>query len=135
MHYARDIVSKHPEVKGNINEALVRCSEEVLACAQTCIACGDACLGGQTVKELTQCIRLNLDGADICAATAALTIRRTGSNEAVMRQVIEICATACRTCAEECERHASRHDHCRICAESCRRCEQACQEAARTITP
>lgn len=49
MDYAREIISKHPEVKGNINEALVRSVEEVLACAQTCIACADACLGEQTV--------------------------------------------------------------------------------------
>jgi hypothetical protein len=30
------------------------------------------------------------------------------------------------TCAEECERHAEHHDHCRVCAEACRRCEEAC---------
>jgi hypothetical protein len=24
------------------------------------------------------------------------------------------------TCAEECDRHADRHEHCRICAAACR---------------
>jgi hypothetical protein len=52
-----------------------------------------------------------------------------------MRQLLEVCAAACRTCAEECERHAGHHEHCRICAEACRRCERACAEAARSITP
>ena len=30
--------------------------------------------------------------------------------------------------AEECEKHAGMHEHCRICAEACRRCEQACDQ-------
>jgi hypothetical protein len=38
------------------------------------------------------------------------------------------CVVACRACAEECDFHASHHDHCRVCAEVCRRCEQACGE-------
>jgi Domain of Unknown Function (DUF326) len=35
---------------------------------------------------------------------------------------------ACRSCGDECERHAAMHEHCRVCAEACRRCEQACNE-------
>jgi hypothetical protein len=42
---------------------------------------------------------------------------------------VEACLEACRTCGEECERHADHHDHCRVCAEACRRCEQACEDA------
>jgi len=40
---------------------------------------------------------------------------------------------ACRRCAEECAKHAERHDHCRICAEACRDCEAACREAIPTV--
>lgn len=50
-----------------------------------------------------------------------------------MRSVLQAFGTACRLCAEECERHASHHEHCRTCAESCRRYEQACQEAVRSM--
>jgi hypothetical protein len=81
------------------------------------------------IDQLRQCIRLNLDCADVCAATGALGSRRTGANEATLRQLIEVCAVACRACGEECQRHARHHEHCRVCAEACRRCEQACNKA------
>jgi hypothetical protein len=45
----------------------------------------------------------------------------------VLRASVEACATACRVCGDECDRHASHHEHCRLCAESCRRCEEACR--------
>ena len=34
----------------------------------------------------------------------------------------------CKSCGDECERHARMHEHCRVCAEACRHCEQACRE-------
>lgn len=132
MH-AREMISTHPHVKGKTNDALVRCINECYDCAQTCIACADACLGEQSVQELTQCIRLNQDCADVCNATGAVATRRTGSNEELIRSMLEACGMACRICAEECERHAGKHEHCRICAESCRRCEQACQDARKSM--
>ena len=85
------------------------------------------------VQQLRQCIRLDLDCADVCLATGALASRRTGSNQQVLRQMLEVCAAACRVCGEECGRHAGHHEHCRVCAESCRRCEQACWEATRDV--
>jgi hypothetical protein len=112
-----------------MNDALVRCIEECYDCAQTCTSCADVCLGEEAVAKLTQCIRLNLDCADLCAVIGAIASRRTGSNEEVIRLTIEACAEVCRHCGAECERHASMHEHCRVCAESCRRCEQACRDA------
>lgn len=129
MMRAREMISSHPDVRGNISEALVRCIEACYGCAQACTACADACVAEQMVDELKQCIRLNLDCADICAATGALASRRTGSNEAVLRQMLEVCAAACRVCGEECARHAGKHEHCRVCAECCQNCEQACRAA------
>lgn len=134
MH-AREMIGTHPDVKGNVNDALIRCIEACLDCAQTCTACADACLAESGVQDLRQCIRLNLDCADICAATASMASRRTGSNEKLLRQVVEACSLACGTCAQECEKHAGRHEHCRICADACRRCEAVCREAASSITP
>ena len=130
---ARAMISTHPDVRGNVAEALVRCIDECFACAQTCIACADACLAEKSVDSLKQCIRLNLDCADVCNATGALASRRTGSNQEVLRQMIETCATACRICGDECEKHAGHHEHCRICAEACKRCEQACREAVKSV--
>ncbi|CUT13503.1 Ferredoxin [Bradyrhizobium sp.] len=128
MH-AQEMISTHPQVGGKTNGALIRCIEECYSCAQTCTSCADACLAEDNVKSLTQCIRLNLDCADICDITGRISSRRTGSDEEVIRRMLDTCAAACRLCAEECEKHAKMHEHCRICAESCRRCMNACEEA------
>lgn len=132
MH-AMEMLRTHPDVGGKANDALIRCIEECYDCAQVCTSCADACLGEDSVKALRQCIRLNLDCADVCAATGNIATRRTGSDEETIRRMLEACATACRLCGEECERHAAMHEHCRVCAESCRRCEQACREALRSM--
>lgn len=133
MH-VHQMISTHPHVRGNTNDALVRCIEDCFDCAQACTACADACLGEAMVKELTQCIRLNLDCADACIATGNIASRRTGSNEEVIRQMLSTCETACRLCGEECERHGQTHEHCRVCAEACRRCQQACAEATSRLS-
>lgn len=129
----QQMISSHPHVKGSTNDALIRCLEECYGCASICTVCADACLGEEMVQHLTQCIRLNLDCADVCFAAGKLGSRRTGSNESLIRRQLEVCAEACRLCAEECEKHAGMHEHCRICAESCRRCEQACHAAIATF--
>lgn len=132
---AQEIISTHPEVRGNTNDVLIRCIEACFDCSQACTSCADACLAEDMVTQLRQCIRLNLDCADVCAATGALASRRTGSNEALLKTMLEACGLACRLCGAECSRHAQMHQHCRVCADACRRCEQACMEAASTITP
>jgi hypothetical protein len=130
MH-AMEMIRTHPQLRGNTDDALIRCIEECYDCAQACTACADACLGEKDVAKLTQCIRLNLDCADACAVTGAIASRRTGANEQVIALLLTACETACRLCGEECERHAGMHAHCRVCAEACRRCERACAEAGR----
>ena len=129
MH-AFEMIRTHREVRGETNDALIRCLEECYDCAQACTACADACAAEPMVADLAQCIRLCLDCADVCAATGAVATRRTGSNESVILAMLAACEIACRRCAEECERHAGHHAHCRICGEACRRCEEACRQAA-----
>ncbi|WP_129794141.1 four-helix bundle copper-binding protein [Sphingosinicella sp. CPCC 101087] len=128
-----EMIAAHPDVKGNTNEALLRCIADCYDCAQTCTSCADACLAEANVAELRQCIRLNLDCADLCLAAGALGTRRTGSDESAILAALEACATACRLCGEECARHASMMEHCRICADACRRCESSCREAIESI--
>ena len=128
MH-TEQMIATHPDVHGKVNPALVGGIDAAYACAQACTSCADACLAESTVAELRQCIRLNMDCADVCAATASISNRRTGSNEEVIRRMLDTCITACRLCAVECERHAHQHEHCRVCAASCRECEAACQAA------
>ncbi|WP_084032747.1 four-helix bundle copper-binding protein [Chelativorans sp. J32] len=128
MH-VQEMISAHPDVQGGMADRLLRCIEECYNCAQTCTACADACLAESSVDMLKQCIRLDLDCADVCTATGALASRRTGRNADVLRAMIQVCEQACRTCADECRKHADHHEHCRICAEVCLSCAQACREA------
>ncbi|HKO69394.1 MAG TPA: four-helix bundle copper-binding protein [Bradyrhizobium sp.] len=128
MH-VQEMINTHPQVRGRANDALIRCIEECYSCAQTCTSCADACLAEDNVRSLAQCIRLDLDCADVCNITGRMATRRTGSDEEMIRRMLDACAAACRLCGDECEKHASMHEHCRICAEACRRCMNACQEA------
>jgi len=129
----REMIATHPDVNGRVNPALIEAIDAAYACAQTCTSCADACLAEEMVAQLRQCIRLNLDCADICATTATLGTRRTGSDEEVIRKLLDACITVCRLCGAECQKHAARHEHCRICAESCRQCQAACESALRSI--
>lgn len=128
----QEIIRTHPQAADDA-DALTRCIEECFTCAATCTSCADACLGEETVRELVRCIRLNLDCAGICAATGGVLARQTAFEPQLARHIVEVCAEACRTCAEECGRHASHHEHCRVCAEACRRCEQACSDVLSAI--
>src|SRR5215204_4474189 len=96
--------------------------------SEACTACADACLSEGMVAELTKCIRTNMDCADICAATARVLSRHTGYDANISRTLLDACAMACKTCGDECGRHADMHEHCRICAQACRDCERACRD-------
>jgi hypothetical protein len=108
------------------SDPVVAKAQSASDCAAHCEACADACLEEGDPK-LTRCIHVDLDCADICAATAKV-VGRAGAFGAPWLELVEVCAEACKSCAEECEEHAETHDHCRACAEACRRCEQACRE-------
>jgi hypothetical protein len=131
---AREMISTHPAMRGKTNDVLIKSIEECYSCAQTCTSCADACLAEKMVDELKQCIRLNLDCADICHVTGRIATRRTGSDEEAIRRMLEACVTVCRLCGDECERHGHHHEHCRICADACKRCMQACLDAVRSMT-
>jgi uncharacterized membrane protein len=132
MHHVTEMLETHPQATAN--EALARCIERCFACAFACTSCADACLAEEQVQELVRCIRLDLDCADVCDATGRVLTRQTSSEPGLARSMLEACAQACRVCAEECERHAAHHEHCRVCAEACRRCEQACEDLLSSIS-
>ncbi|MEO5957680.1 MAG: four-helix bundle copper-binding protein, partial [Opitutaceae bacterium] len=47
-------------------------------CHEVCTACADACLGEpEHLGRLHRCIRVDLDCADVCLATARLLVRQT----------------------------------------------------------
>ena len=128
MSYAKQMLDTYPR-DFNLDADLLAATIDALSdCAQACTACADDCLSEEMVAELTKCIRLDLDCADICTATLRVASRQTEYDANVTRPLVEACVVACRSCGDECERHAEMHEHCRVCAEACRRCEQACND-------
>ena len=128
MTHAQAMLETHPHGADLDKALLVECIEACYDCAQSCTACADACLGEEDVAVVRRCIRLCLDCADVCIATGRIVSRQTEYDAGITRAAVDACAQVCRACAEECERHAGHHEHCRVCAEACRRCEWACAE-------
>jgi hypothetical protein len=134
MSYARRMLGTYPRTVEFDAGVLSSAIEALTDCAQACTADVDANLSEPNLADMVKCIRLCLHCADICTGTAGVA-SRLGEYEAdVIRPLVEACVASCRTCGDECERHAPMHEHCRVCAEACRRCEQACQELL-TVLP
>jgi hypothetical protein len=128
MSYAKQLLDSYPRDFSVDAGVLARTIDALSDCAQACTACADDCLSEQNVAELAKCIRLDLDCADVCTATLRVVSRQTEYDANLTRPLLEACVAACKSCGDECERHAQMHEHCRVCAEACRRCEQACDE-------
>jgi hypothetical protein len=117
-----------PATPGFDRDALAECITACVECAQACIACADACLAEPDVAGLVRCIRLDLDCADVSEATGRVLSRQAAYDADLTRAVLQACATASRTCGDECAAHGEHGmEHCRVCAEACRRCERACR--------
>ena len=128
MSYARQILAGS-ERKGPLDAgALVDALDAISDCIQACIADTDADLGEKDLEDMVKCIRLCLDCTSVCEATLGLLSRPASYDSNVVRPLLESCVAICKTCGDECERHAHDHEHCRICAEACRRCESACRK-------
>jgi hypothetical protein len=94
-------------------------------CAQACAADVEANLREPNLADMVRCIRFCLDCTDVCRSTAAVLSRRTCEDTRLARLLLEACVATCKSCGDECQRHARMHSHCRVCEESCRRGEEA----------
>ena len=126
--YTTEMISTYPADITLDRGLIADCIEACYACEQACTACADACLSEEQVDPLRKCIRSCLFCADICLTTGRVLSRHTGYDANITRTILQACVMACRSCGDECERHAQMHQHCRVCAEACRRCEQACKD-------
>ena len=122
------ILQSHPRPLVADAATLARCIDECAVCAAMCTICADASLAEEDIRDLERCLRLCLDCSDACVDAGRILSRQTDPDPPTQLTALEACWTACRACAEECERHARHHEHCRLCAEECRRCERACDE-------
>ena len=128
MSYARQLLDTYPTGFPVDDDLLAATIDALSDCAQACTADVDADLSEQDLTDMVLCIRLCLECTDICTATVGVTSRPALYDADVVRPLLEACAASCKSCGDECERHAPMHRHCRVCAEACRRCEQACRE-------
>ncbi|HEU0309796.1 MAG TPA: four-helix bundle copper-binding protein [Sphingomicrobium sp.] len=125
----RKQIALHPASKEHLNQPLGDAVHHLMYCAKMCLSCADACMAEP--HDMTQCVRLCLDCSDICDVTARLGLRRTGDDQPMLRELLELCARMCEQCAAECERHD--HEHCRLCAQICRECASDCGNAAASL--
>lgn len=119
-----EMFAAHP--LGSDNPALAHAVAEAISCAAICTGCADACLAENAGDQLSRCIRLNLDCADICTALSRQAMREPQGRSDRFDALLRLCAETCEECADECEQHAEMHRHCEICASMCRKCAEAC---------
>ena len=113
-----EVLELHPQPTGLDRNAMLRCIDECLDCAASCTSCADADLAEDDVREMVRCIRLCLDCAEVCDATGHIVTRQTAPDLRLIRAMVEACSVACLACAEECDRHAAHHEHCRLAPKS-----------------
>jgi len=128
MSFARQLLDTHPGTLNADAGVLAAVLGALSDCAQACLADADDDLREQDLTEMVKCIRLCWDCADVCTATLGVVSRQTAYDADVTRPLLEACIATCKSCGDECDRHAQHHAHCRVCEEACRRCEQACRE-------
>src|SRR5258707_4132748 len=118
MSYARQMLDTYPRTI-NVDASVLAATIDALTdCTQACTADADADLGEQNLAEMVTCIRLCLDCADICTATAGVTSRQAEYDANITKPLLEACVASCKSCGDECERHAQMHEHCRVCAQA-----------------
>ena len=133
MSYARRLLDTYSDTFDIEAGVLAATIDALNDCAQACTADTAADLSERNVTEMVKCIRLCLDCTDICVATVGVTSLQTEYDALVIKPLLEACAAICKSCGDECDRHAQMHEHCRVCAEACRRCEQDCRKLLQTM--
>jgi hypothetical protein len=134
MQMLEKMFQTHPKPASDAGDAALRCAYECAQCEMVCTTCADACLSEETVSELTLCIRLNLDCADVCAATGRMIARASHGDMPSLRAQLQACRTICAACRDECRKHAKMGmEHCGVCADTCDTCMRACDEMIKSL--
>jgi Domain of Unknown Function (DUF326) len=127
MSYTRQMLDMYSGISNVEAGVLAEAIDALSDCLQACIVDADSDLR-EHAADLVKCVRLCLDCVDVCGATLRVTSRQTEYDVNVGKLLLEACIAVCKSCGDECERHAKIHAHCRVCAEACRRCEEACRK-------
>ena len=127
MNDTTTMLNSHPSPAAHVGK-LAACVDACRACLVTCTSCADACIGGDDPKAMAECIRTDLDCADICAATISVLTRQTKPNTSILKAQVQAMVAACKACGDSCLSHADMHEHCKLCGETCRDCERTCND-------
>lgn len=90
-------------------------------CAAACNRCAMLCIEGRDAHNMSACIQLEIDCAQMCQLTASFLSR----NSVHTVHLVKVCAEICSACAVECAKH-SNQEHCKICEELCKQCADMC---------
>ena len=135
MSYTRQMLDTYPRSVIVDATVLAAAVDAIRDCAQACAADTDADLNEQNLAEMVKCIRLCLNCTDVCTATGGVLSRLAEYDADTTRPLLESCVAICKSCGDECERHAPHYAHCRVCAEACRRSERACRDLLTSLNP
>jgi len=134
MTYAGQMLNTYPHHSRIDARVLAAAIDALSDCVQACTADLDADLSESDLADMVKCIRLCVHCTDVCAAALGVVSRPAEYDANVTKPLVEACVAICKSCGDECERHAHMHAHCRVCGEACRRCELACRELLAAIT-
>ncbi|MEK8170582.1 hypothetical protein NKH77_16180 [Streptomyces sp. M19] len=110
------------------NRTLAATADALATCEQAVTACAVGMIAEKEADELRLAVNRDLDCADVVSATRRVLTRGTDADHALLARQLEACATACERSHDACERHATRHEHCRICSHATGRAAAACRE-------
>jgi hypothetical protein len=105
---------------------LQACIDACNAAADAAERCAIACLAAPNPAEMSRCIQLDIDAAQLSRLVSSFLARDSEN----AKLLCEDCAEVLDRCAGECDGHAAHHEHCRMCAEACRLAMTACLRMA-----
>jgi hypothetical protein len=109
-------------------------SSEMMECLRNCLECHRICtetaahvLHGEHLHSEAKHLVALLDCAQICAVHADFMSRRSPHHAHLAGECVEIC----NACAALCEQHPDPDGEMQICAQACRKCAESCSRMQR----
>lgn len=112
--------SASPGPHGSLSDAASACIGDGERCLQHCLE-----LLGSGDKSMDLCARTVRDMLATCEAMRALANAKSKH----LKKMAAVCMDACKTCADECDKHP-RHAVCKRCADSCKKCIEEIKKIA-----
>ncbi len=109
--------------------------ESLVGAAHSCVSKGEACMDHCLAEfragnsELAECAAAVQQMLATCRGLGTLAAH----NSKHLARYASACIDICRSCEEECRKHADEHPACRECADACEECIGMCEKIAATL--